>query len=48
MKITVTKTEQIVTVDLTNEANGNDFNLRLTPEDARILSEKLLAALAGI
>jgi len=45
MKITVTKAENIVTVDLSNETSGNDFNLKLTPDDARILAEKLLAAM---
>ena len=48
MKITVTKKDDIVYVNLENETNGNDFDLKLTPEDARALAEKIIAALADL
>ena len=58
MTITVTKektgqpaegdpVEKIV-IDLRSDLNGNDLNINLTVDDARILSEKIQAALAGI
>jgi len=45
MKITVTKTAEVVAVNLENETNGNDLNINLTVDDARILVEKILVVL---
>ena len=55
MTITVTKQKiaqpaegdpsEKITIDLRNDSNGTDLNIGLTLEDARILSEKILAAL---
>lgn len=46
MKVTITTTKEVVTIELQNETNGNDLKLTFTPEDARVLAEKILLALA--
>jgi hypothetical protein len=46
MTITVTKNVSVVSIDLKNETTGSVNNLKFTPEDAGLLAEKILAALA--
>lgn len=47
MKITVSKKDKIISIDLKNEINGNDLNINLTPEDACALAQKILLTLAS-